>query len=348
MVTATPVMVGEPAVAIGGLRTGSRAAIALGVFIALAVLHTWPLATNPAHLSRNDNADTVLNEWTLAWVAHQLPRHPRQLFDANIFYPEPLTLAYTEAMIVQGVLAMPVFAAGGSPVLAYNLTLIAGFALTGWAFCLLLRAWTGSWLAGYASGSLAAFNAPSLMRLPHLQIQHVEFIAAVLFALDRVIVSRRWRDAVWLGIGFALQALTSVYLLVFTTWVVLFAALGRVGEWARRQPLQALARFAAAGTVALVVLAPYLWGYETFHLRTGVERTVAEAQAFAATWRTYLLSGSRLHFTWSAPFYPLSGSAAFPGVVALVLTGLAMAWRSTRRDPRVQMCLAAAAGCAAF
>jgi hypothetical protein len=212
----------------------------------------------------------------------------------------------------------------------------------------LLRAWTGSWLAGYASGSLAAFNAPSLMRLPHLQIQHVEFIAAVLFALDRVIVSRRWRDAAWLGIGFALQSLTSVYLLVFTTWVVLFAALGRVGEWARRHPLQALARFAAAATVAVVVLGPYLWGYETFHLRTGVERTAEEAQQFAATWRTYLLSGSRLHFTWAARFYPLTGSAAFPGVVALVLTGLAIAWRSTRRDRRVQMCLAAAGGCAAL
>src|SRR5438034_7129102 len=110
----------------------------LVVFALLAVVHTWPLARNPAHLSRNDNGDTVLNTWAIAWVAHQLPRDPVHLFDANIFYPERLALCYSEAMIVQGVLAMPIRAAGGSPVLAYNLVLLAGFALTGWAFCVLV------------------------------------------------------------------------------------------------------------------------------------------------------------------------------------------------------------------
>ena len=53
----------------------------------LAIVHTWPLALNLAHLSRNDNGDAQLNEWILAWVAHQLPRDPIHLFEANIFYP---------------------------------------------------------------------------------------------------------------------------------------------------------------------------------------------------------------------------------------------------------------------
>jgi hypothetical protein len=113
---------------------------------------------------------------------HQLPRHPLRLFDANIFYPEPLTLAYSEAMIVQGVLAMPVIAAGGSPILAFSLVFLAGFAVTGWAFSLFVHRWTGSWAAGYAAGSIAAFNSYIFLRLPHLQTIHVEFIAIVLFA----------------------------------------------------------------------------------------------------------------------------------------------------------------------
>src|SRR5262249_39844182 len=150
----------------------------------------------PAHLSRNDNADTVLNEWTLAWVAHQLPRDPRHLFDANIFYPNRLTLAYSEAMIVQSILAMPILALGGTPVLAYNLVLMAGFALTGGAFWLLIWRWTGSAAAAYIGGALAAFNAHVLVELPHLQFLHAEFFALILFAVDRVIVSRRGRDAV--------------------------------------------------------------------------------------------------------------------------------------------------------
>jgi hypothetical protein len=326
-----------------------RYATALAVFLALAIAHTWPLASNPAHLSRNDNGDALLNAWTLAWVSHQLPRDPMHLFDANIFYPERLTLAYSESMIVQSVMAMPILAAGGSPVLAYNLVLIAGFALTGWAFCLLVHRWTGSWSAGYVSGSLAAFNAHTLLRLAHLQAQHVEFVALMLFALDRLVVSRRMRDAAWLGVGFALEGLTSVYVLVFSIWLLLFAVLGRADEWLRRRPARMFGLLAAAAAIATLILAPYLGGYYQLHRLTGVERTVNEARMYAATWGTYLLSGSRVHFdAWSYRFANPGGSGNFPGVFGLALAGLALCWPETRADPRVRMCLVAAGGCAAI
>lgn len=105
------------------------------MFALLAVVHTWPLASDPAHLSRVDNGDYVLNARAISWVAHQLPRQPSHLFDANFFYPERRTLAYSEAMLVQGALAVPLRAAGAGPVMTYNLLFMLGLALTGWAFC---------------------------------------------------------------------------------------------------------------------------------------------------------------------------------------------------------------------
>ena len=84
----------------------------LALFVVLAIGQTWPLASDPGHLSRNDNGDTVLNEWVLAWVAHQAPRDPLHLYDANNFYPERDTLAYAEAMIPQSALAAPLLVAG--------------------------------------------------------------------------------------------------------------------------------------------------------------------------------------------------------------------------------------------
>jgi hypothetical protein len=322
--------------------------VALAVFLLLAIVHTWPLASNPAHLSRNDNGDALLNSWAIAWVAHQLPRDPLHLFDANIFYPERVTLGYSEAMIVQGVLAMPILAADGSPVLAFNLVLIAGFALTGWAFCLLLHRWTGSWGAGYCCGSLAAFNSHVLVRLPHLQAQHVEFVALILFTLDRLFTSYRIRDAAWLGVSFALQGLTSVYLLVFSTWMLLFAVLGRAQAWLRRDPTRMIGLFLVAAATATLLLAPYLLGYYVAYRLTGVERTIADARSQAGSWVDYLSTGSRLHYgLWSRPFMGQARSAAFPGVVAMALVGLALAWPETRRDARLRMCLIAAIGCAA-
>ena len=94
----------------------------LGLFAALAVIHTWPLAAGLTTWSRLDNADTALTAWILGWVAHQLPLDPRHLFDANIFYPGLRTLAYSEHMVVQGVMGWPLFALGWSAVTVYNVT----------------------------------------------------------------------------------------------------------------------------------------------------------------------------------------------------------------------------------
>jgi hypothetical protein len=181
---------------------------ALLVFAVLAALQTWPIAAAPAHWARVDNGDGALNIWAVNWVGTHLFRDPAGLADANIFHPERRALAFSEMMWVQGAIAAPAIALGAPPVLAFNVAVLAGFALTGWAFCLLALRWTGSWTAGFVTGSLAAFNAHSLLRIAHLQTLHLEFFALALFALDRLATAKRFRDACLLGLGFALHAMT--------------------------------------------------------------------------------------------------------------------------------------------
>src|SRR5882672_8475766 len=105
----------------------SRRAAALAVCLLLAVAHTWPLARHPGRYSLNDNADAELNEWIMAWVAHQLPRDPVHLFEANIFHPAHDSLAFSEPLIVPALMGAPLAWSGASPVLVYNVILIAGF-----------------------------------------------------------------------------------------------------------------------------------------------------------------------------------------------------------------------------
>src|SRR5204862_2200969 len=136
----------------------SRRAAAFGVCLLLAIAHTWPLALHPGRYSRNDNADTELNAWILAWVEHQLPRDPRHLFDANIFYPAKDPLAFSEPLIVPALIGAPLAWAGASPVLGYNVVLILGFALTAFPTALLLEAWPGSLAARLLAGSLVAVS----------------------------------------------------------------------------------------------------------------------------------------------------------------------------------------------
>src|SRR6187397_806470 len=125
---------------------------AFAVCLLLAAVHTWPLILHPGTYSRNDNADTQLNEWILAWVQHQLPRDPLHLFEANIFYPAHDTLAFSEPLIVPALMGAPLAWLGASPVLVFNLILILGFALTAWAGARLVETWTGDRVASLLGG----------------------------------------------------------------------------------------------------------------------------------------------------------------------------------------------------
>jgi hypothetical protein len=315
------------------LAAQARGVLCLVLFAVLTLVQTWPLASDPAHLSRNDNADTELNEWTLAWVAHQLPRHPLQLFESNMFYPEHRTLAYSEALVVQSVMAAPILGLGASPVLAYNVVLLAGFALTGWAMCLVVARWTGDWTAGIAAGLMMAFNAHTLTRLPHLQAQHVEFLPLALLSLDNVLRQAGWRSALWLALGFTLQALTSVYLLVFSAMAIVIAILVRPEDWLGERFTTVVPRLALAFALAGTALVPFLLPYWHLHGQ-GFVRSLDEVEYFAAAARDYLTTTSRFHSYAGGRF------ALFPGTVALTLAAIAIGSRIAFTDARARMCLA--------
>ena len=91
----------------------------------LRIVFTWPLA---AGLTRDipwDLGDSLLNAWILAWDADHLLRFLSGDLDAlsgfwnaNIFHPEPLTLAYSEHLLAQAVQILPVYALTGNIILS--------------------------------------------------------------------------------------------------------------------------------------------------------------------------------------------------------------------------------------
>jgi uncharacterized membrane protein SirB2 len=273
-------------------------------FVLLAVAHTWPLATSPGRLSRNDTADTVHHEWILAWDAHQLAHDPRRLFDANIFYPERDTLAYSDHLIVQGVIGAPLFWLGASPVLAYNLLLLAGLALTAWTASLVMARWTGSRLAGLLSGSLMAFNAMTLTRFAEIQDQHLEFFPLALWALDQLLVTPRVRYALELAGWFVLQALTCGYLLAFTSLSLIAAVVVRPADWMGPKFRRVAGLLLLSAVVAALLLTPFLLPYLRVSRQHGFTRPLAEVALYSARLADYVSTGGRLHYRlWSHRYF---------------------------------------------
>ena len=91
----------------------------------------------------HDDGDPLLLTWVLGWVAHQLPRAPARLFDANMFYPERNTLAYSETLLVPALVVAPLHWLGVGAIFIYNLVFLSGFALSGVGVALLVRRLTG-------------------------------------------------------------------------------------------------------------------------------------------------------------------------------------------------------------
>ena len=321
----------------------------------LAIVHTWPLALNLAHLSRNDNGDAQLNEWILAWVAHQLPRDPIHLFEANIFYPAHDALAFSEPLIVPAVMGAPLAWIGASPVLVYNVILIVGFALTAFATCLLIEAWTADLLAGLLAGSMFAFNTHTLTRLAHIQGIHIYGLPLTLLAVDAIIRGRRsevggptfevrW-PALLLVVSMALMAYTSGYLVVFAVVMIAVALLTRAPEWWTRAHT-VLPQFAVATAMTVVGILPVYLPYRRVAREQQMVRTLDSVKHFSATLQGYLAASGRIHFaTWSGRFFKDAVDSFFPGIIVLALAGVAViaAVRTRELRPRVLMLVAIAA-----
>ena len=297
-----------------------------GLCLLLAIVHTWPLITAPGTLTRNDNADAELNEWILAWVAHQLPRAPSRLFDGNIFYPERDSLAFSEPLIVPALMGAPLHWLGASPVLVFNVVLILGFALTAWAGYALAYEWTGDRAAGMLAGSVFAFNTHTLTRLAHVQGIHAWGLPLTLLAADRIIVHQRWRDAVWLAVWMTAMAYTSGYLIVFGAIMVAVVLVTRVADWWPRAG-RVVTLYAIATVLSGLAVLPVYLPYRRVARELGMLRPIEAVTDFSATWTGYLAAAGTIHFsTWSARFWDNPVDAFFPGFVVIILAAAAIYW----------------------
>ncbi|MGH8639193.1 MAG: hypothetical protein ACREUZ_18820, partial [Burkholderiales bacterium] len=321
--------------------------VAALVFVLLAAAHTWPLATNPATLGY-DASDTLLNQWIIAWVVHQLPSDPTRLFQGNIFYPATDSLAFSEPLIVPALLAAPAIWLGASPVLAHNLMLLAGFALTGLATYAVVFVWTRDRLAGLLAGSLFAFNAHSLTRLAHVQAQHAYGLPLALLFADRLITHPGRGAALGLAVSMAMMAYTSGYLIVFATVMIGIVLLVRVPDW-RHDYRRVAGAFMLATFVAVLLVLPVYMPYRRVATEQGMVRHLVNIRQYSATVWSYAAAPGRVHFsTWSEPVQKTVRDSFFPGILGATLSAVAL-WQAARGGAqRARVLMLAAIGVAGF
>ena len=263
----------------------------IAVFAILTAVMTYPQVRRLGAVSF-DEGDALFSVWRLAWIAHQLPRNPLHLFDANIFYPERGALAFSDAVLVPGLMAAPLLWLGVHQVTVYNIIFLSGFALSGAAMFLLVRALTRSTGAAFIAGFVFAFLPFRFMHYAHLEMQMAFWMPLCLWSLHRTIRCGRIRDGVLTGLFFALQCLSCWYYGIFlSTFLAVIGIVLLASEGYRRaaQPVRALA---AGGVVAVLIVAPMSMPYFAARQSVG-ERPVDEIVFYSATPVNYVAAHPR-------------------------------------------------------
>ncbi|MGH9142089.1 MAG: DUF6044 family protein [Vicinamibacterales bacterium] len=307
--------------------TGRFLVVTLALFVALTAVMTYPQVLRMSD-GVHDPADPLMVTWVLAWVAHQLPNAPAHIFDANIFYPERNTLAYSETLLVPGMLAAPLHWLGVAPILVYNLVFLSGFALSGVGVALLVRRLTGHAGAAMVAGIVFAFPPYRIDHYAHLQLQQTQFIPLALWAFHRLLDTGRLRDGALLGLCIVCQMLSCMYYGIFLV-PYMAVVCGTMLIAARRMPKRRLLALVVAAAVVAVATMPVGRAYLAARKVVG-ERSRDEVARNSATWRNYLAppETNALYGKVFARFMEPE-RRLFPGFVAvgLAIVGL---WPRTR------------------
>jgi hypothetical protein len=304
-----------------------------GFFLITALL-TWPQVIRPTSVP--DHSDPWLSMWRLAWIAHQLPRDPLNLFDGNIFWPELNTLAYSDATLLQGLLAAPALWMGLSTPAVYNLLVLGSFVFAGTAAFVLTSSLTGSKTAAAIAGIIFAFTPYRWDHYMHLELLWSGWMPLALLALHRTFESGRVRDGVAVGALVAAQTWSSIYYgVLFATVLVAVAPLMAWSSATASVRRSALALTAGALVAAVLVL-PYVQPYRAAREALG-ERPLAETEYYGAGPWHYLASTpeSVLYGQHTGP-WGRHEKRLFPGLLAIGLTAIAL-WPPVRRTQLVYL-----------
>jgi hypothetical protein len=272
--------------------------------------------------------DVFGNVWALTWVSRHLAA-PGRLFAANIYYPDPASLAYTESLLAQSFVAAPFLAAGAAPVTAYNLCWLLTFPLSGLGTYLLAKRLTGSTGGALLAGLGYAFGSYRLDAAVHLQTLSIQWLPFVLLFVLRSLETPSLRNLVGLGAFLLLQALSSGYYAALLAPAVLLTLAFHVATVPRASVLRVLLAMA----IAVVVAAPAFLPYWRAERRLDLARSPGDLVSWSATWSSYARPSGQARSPTLTPLRRVvrEGPALHPGTAIALLAVVGVA--SSRRRP---------------
>jgi hypothetical protein len=273
----------------------------------------------------SDLGDPLLSTWLLWWNAHRFP-FVGAWWDGLSFYPAPGSLAFSDHRVGLTLIAGPVQWLGGSPVIAYNVTLLSTFVLCALAAHALTWWLTRSHAAGAVAGLIFGFNPFRLSHISHLELLAVFWLPLAFLALHLYVRRYQARWLVVFAVCWLFQGLSSGYYLFYSAPVIGLWALW----FARDEPVRGVGAIVLACGAVFLALLPVLLGYQRIQNELQLRRSSAEIEFFSAD-LAGILSATPNIALWRVPSLVVNGEAEiYLGIFAPLLILAAILQRRSR------------------
>lgn len=308
---------------------------AAALYAVLTIAFAYPLSLRPGETVFGDNPDTHFYIWTLSWDVHAFLHQPLSIFDANIYYPNRLTLAYSENQIGSAIIAAPILWLTGNPVLAVNLIALLGCTLCGVGAYVLARRVGLDARAATICGLVFAFAPARFVRTGQAYLGTMQWIPFALASLHSYFDNGNRRSLRWAAAFFTLEALTSGHGAVFLTVAASGLVVYRMVFGEPPAPLRRLRDLGISGALLLLPAALVYLPYREVQIEMGLRRSLQDwaptAQSFFAApthlqqWVISLMPGLRVN--------EMASAYLFPGYLPVLLACVALASRIGSRQP---------------
>src|SRR3989440_12640791 len=200
--------------------------ILVGLVVAMAIRYTPNFTGEVAGLWW----DPLLNMWTMSWDTTTLLHAPTHLWQAQILYPNSLSLSFSENLLGETILFAPFFLLTHNPVLAYNITFYLTFLLCGINMYIMARHYTGKPFAAFVAALIYAFSPYRLGQIDHIHIVAGAWMPLAFLYLDLSLKQGRWRQWILFALFYVLQLLSSIYYGIFLSYALLVYVLFRYAK----------------------------------------------------------------------------------------------------------------------
>ena len=299
------------------------------LFLALVLIFTLPFAVHAADAVISGHVDNLLNVWITSWDNHALSSNPTGLFQANINYASPDSLAFSEHLFIVAILSAPITWITRNPIFAYNFISLVGFALAGYTMYLLAKYLTKNKLAAFAAGVFFAFVPYHFSTIVHVHVSLYLLQPLLLLFLFRYFDEGRPRYLVGLGITFLAQALLSWYQVAFSSIPIALFLIWQLLARERREKLPYIAYTIGVLVLCMLLLLPFALPYFRVHSNTPEsESRPAMNVVLSAKARDYLRVLPQNYLYDKLGFFytgnPGEGNSLFPGFLIFPLALVAL------------------------